>query len=161
MSLDDLLAANPPAPETAQTVVSSDRKCRRHLWVVWWLSGEDHADICARCHAERDPIRSRRGKSARRKGNDYERELAQRLGGVKVGHFGGPEDVRHGMFVVQAKVRGNFPSWQWDELVKLPRTGGRVPILVVADSPGPGHRRRAMVVISLDDWVDLHGETVP
>jgi len=164
--LDTLLAANPPATETAVSVVRSDRRCRRHQWVergtLHVIDG--HAtDItsdgwyCLRCRVERDPVRSRRGKSASRRGKDYERTLAQRLGGVKVGHHGGPEDVRAGMFSVQSKVKKAFPEWQWDELVKLPRTGGRIPLLVVAKAGAPKH---AIVVLSLDDWVDLHGVTI-
>jgi hypothetical protein len=31
--------------------------------------------------------------------------------------------------------------------------------LVVTDAPGPGHRRRAMVILDLDDWADLHAGT--
>jgi len=135
-------------------------KCRRHEWVVALLDvalGEPHPVRCLNCDKPRDIVRSRRGKSASRRGKDYERALAQSLGGVKVGHLGGPEDVRAGMFNVQSKVRKAFPEWQWNELAKLPRTGGKVPLLVVADAPGPGYRRRAMVVLTLSDWVDLHG----
>jgi hypothetical protein len=112
---------------------------------------------CARCGVVRDDTRSRRGKSARRRGNDYERDVAAALGGVKVGMYGGPVDVQTPLLNVQVKVRGAFPSWMTDELAKLPRTGGRVPTLVVADTPGQGRRRRALVVMSLDDFRELHG----
>ncbi len=148
--LDAALAATTPAPETAISTATV-RRCRKHEWA--------NLDVvrCLRCRKVYDPVVSRRGKSARRRGNDYERELAARLGGPKVGHFGGPDDVRAGMFNVQAKVRANFPGWMDDELRKLPRTGGRVPVLVVADSPGQGRKRRAIVVVSLEDWTALHG----
>jgi hypothetical protein len=153
--IDTALAAHPPLPETARSVTVTDRKCKRHDWGILHVGD---SPVCNRCFAIRDLTKSVRGKSARRRGNDYERELAARLGGTKVGHLGLPEDVRAGMFVVQSKVRGNFPSWMTDELAKLPRTDGRIPLLVVADVPGPGHRRRAIVVLSLDDWCDLHGD---
>jgi hypothetical protein len=42
----------------------------------------------------------------------------------------------------------------------IPRTGGRIPVLIVGDAPGPGHRRRAFVVLELGDFRDLHGEDV-
>ena len=47
-----------------------------------------------------------------------------------------------------------------DELAKLPRTGGRVPLLVVADAPGSSGKRTALVVVGLADWIGLHGPTV-
>jgi hypothetical protein len=37
-------------------------------------------------------------------------------------------------------------------------TADQTPILVVADAPGPGHKRRAMVILELSDWRALHGE---
>ena len=47
----------------------------------------------------------------------------------------------------------------WAELAKLPRTGGRIPTLIVSDRPGPGHRTRRYVVRLMDDDVALHGPT--
>jgi hypothetical protein len=51
------------------------------------------------------------------------------------------------------------------ELAKLPRTGGRIPVLVVTSPPGldPSDRRKrlAIVVVTLDDWRALHGEETP
>lgn len=153
--LDEALAGTEPEPETAITVVSSDRPCRRHRWGLSTHLVETY--FCLRCGVVRDDTRSRRGKSARRRGNDYERDVAAALGGVKVGMYGGPVDVQTPLLNVQVKVRGAFPSWMTDELAKLPRTGGRVPTLVVADTPGSGRRRRALVVMSLDDFRELHG----
>jgi len=40
----------------------------------------------------------------------------------------------------------------------VPRIGGRIPILIVGDAPGPGFRRRAVVLMDLADFRDLHGE---
>jgi hypothetical protein len=153
--LDAALAAHPPLPETARTVTVTDRKCKRHAWVTW----QPDYTLCAYCGKEKDPIASRKGKSARRRGNDYERELAARLGGTKVGHHGGPEDVVTSRLVIQSKVRAAFPEWMWSELVKLPRAGGRTPVLVVAEGkPAAGQKRRALAVLSLDDFRDLHGD---
>lgn len=99
-------------------------------------------------------------KSALRAGKDAERAIAALYGGRRVGQAGGPEDVLIGdLFVVQSKVRGGsaFPGWMWDELAKLPRSGGRVPTLIVSDRPGPGHRTRRLVVRTIEDDLDLHG----
>jgi hypothetical protein len=38
----------------------------------------------------------------------------------------------------------------------VPVNAGQTPLLVVTDAPGPGHRRRAMVILDIDDWADLH-----
>ena len=51
------------------------------------------------------------------------------------------------------------------ELAKLPRTDGRVPLLIVTSPPGldPHDRRKrlAIAVVTLDDWRDLHGGQEP
>lgn len=130
-------------------------KCLRHRWQHTVMADRDWWQ-CTACGAPRDPVRSRRGRTARSRGNRRELELARSLGGVKVGHHGGPEDVRVGMFNVQSKVRAAFPGWMWDELAKLPRADGRIPLLVVTDAPGPGRKRRAIAIVTLDDWRDLH-----
>ena len=105
-----------------------------------------------------DPERSRRGRSNRRRGNDFERALAAELAGRRVGQYGEPADVVTPLFAVQAKVGGCFSERYWRWLSALPRSGGRTPILIVGDAPGPGFRRRAVVVMDLADFRDLHGE---
>lgn len=137
----------------------------RHVYVPSWVFDPiENREVvfyhrCLHCGREQDEVRSARGKSNARTGKDYERQLAQRLGGRKVGHFGGPEDVTTSLFNVQSKVRKAWPAWMWTELAKLPRTGGRIPVLVVAEGkPLPGTKRRALVVVQLEDWVSLHGE---
>lgn len=148
---EPLTPANPAAP--------GPRKCRRHVWVL-----DPVADItrCARCPAVRDEARSKAGRRARQRGNRYELQVARSAGGVKVGHHGGPEDVLVGMFVVQTKyfAPGRFPGWMADELAKLPRTLGRVPLLIVGEAAGRGRKGRALAIVDLADWIGLHGETV-
>ena len=105
-----------------------------------------------------DPAKVRRGRTSLRAGKDAERAIAKSYGGTRVGQYGGPADVTVGeLFIVQSKAGARFPSWMWDELAKLPRTGGRIPTLIVSDRPGPGHRTRRLVVRTLDDDLDLHG----
>jgi len=48
--------------------------------------------------------KSKRGKRARNKGNAFEREVAARLGGVRVGRYGGKTDVQSDWIVAQCKV---------------------------------------------------------
>jgi hypothetical protein len=105
-----------------------------------------------------DPARSRRGRSNRRRGHDFERTLAAELAGRRVGQYGGPADVLTPLFAVQAKVGGCFSERYWRWLSAMSRSGGRVPLLIVGDAPGPGRRRRTVVVMELGDFRDLHGE---
>ena len=136
----------------------------RHRW-EWEQVGvvngfATYGDKC-RCGVIKDAAKSRKGRSARNRGNRRELELARSLGGTKVGHYGGPEDVRVGLLNAQSKVRKAFPYWMTTELAKLPRTGGRLPALIVTDSPGSGIKRRCIVVMVLEDFAELHGPVEP
>ena len=106
-----------------------------------------------------DPERARRGKNNRSRGNAIEREIGKRLGLRRVGQYGGPEDRSNELFVVQVQSGGSFPERLWTWLKAVPSNAGQTPLLVVTDAPGPGHRRRAVVVLDIDDWIDLHGPT--
>jgi hypothetical protein len=153
--------------------LAGELRRHRHRWWMPPIVGPDaarysfgaNAPICAICEKPRDEVKSKRGRSARSRGNRRELELARALGVDKTGHFGGPDDMRgkDGMFVYQSKVRAAFPTWMTAELAKLPRTGDRVPVLIVTGPPGldPSDRRKriAIAVVTLDDWRDLHQET--
>jgi hypothetical protein len=142
--------------------LAGELRRHRHRWETYFGEGEAF-DCCATCGKHKDPLVSKRGLNARKRGNRRELELARALGATKTGHFGGPDDVRGGMFVYQSKVRAAFPTWMTAELAKLPRTGDRVPVLIVTGPPGldPSDRRKriAIAVVTLDDWRDLHQET--
>jgi hypothetical protein len=125
------------------------RKCH-HDW---------YANACRRCGVIQNPVLVRRGRTSLRAGKDAERAIAKLYpDGVRTGQFGGPDDVLVGdLFVIQSKAGGWFSERVWSELAKLPRTGGRIPTLVVSDRPGPGHRTRRYVVRMIEDDLDLHG----
>jgi hypothetical protein len=126
------------------------RRCRRHVWV-----SDGVRTRCERCNRERSEPAAARGRSARRRGNDFERELARKLGLVRVGQYGGPEDLTSDWLVVQSKVRRRFPDWIWDALPPAP--AGQTRAVAIADAPGPGRRRRVLVCVPLEDWAALHG----
>lgn len=167
----DAIAFEEVTPPTFAGSAGLRARCRRHDWVTRAVDTSKWAGMpidqtlatetfCARCGTVRDEVRARRGKSARSRGNAYERELAKKLGGKRTGMYGGPDDVTvNDLFVIQSKVRKAWPQWMADELAKLPRTGGRIPLLVVANAPGSAFRRRALVVVELGDWLSLHGPT--
>lgn len=117
----------------------------------------EHCGAWPKTKHDRTCPKAKRARAARSKGNRRELEIANALGGEKVGMYGGPEDVRTPLLNVQSKVRKAFPYWMTTELAKLPRTGGRLPALVVTDAPGKGHERESVVVMSLADFTELHG----
>jgi hypothetical protein len=149
MNLDDLpFHDGHESPATANGAKGA-RPCRRHDW---------YANACRRCGVMENPVTVRRGRTSLRAGKDAERAIARAYGGTRTGQAGGPDDVVVGdLFVIQSKAGGWFSERVWAELAKLPRSGGRIPTLVVSDRPGPGHRTRRYVVRTIEDDLDLHG----
>lgn len=105
-----------------------------------------------------DPAKSRRGKNARNRGNAFERELAAKLNGKRVGMFGGKTDVETDFAVIQAKVGKSYPERLDSWLRQLKPRSDQLAVLVVGDSPGPGTRRRALAIIDLDDFIEWFGK---
>lgn len=99
---------------------------------------------------------TRRGRTARQRGNAFEREVARKLGGRRVGQYGEKVDVEgpHGLRV-QAKNGGSFPERLDRWLREIPVTAEELRAVVVGDAPGPGHLRRSLIVLDLDDFVRL------
>jgi hypothetical protein len=151
IELDDIpdLFPKPTPPSPAATPA----KCRRHVW----LSFPDGSQLCDRCRVVRDPVMARRGKNNRNRGNAIEREVGKALGLRRVGQYGGPDDLTGELFAVQVKSGGSFSERYWSWLKAVPANAGQTPLLVVTDAPGAGHRRRALVVLELDEWIALHG----
>jgi hypothetical protein len=108
-----------------------------------------------------DPVRSRRGKNARNRGNAYEREVAARLNGTRVGWAGGPTDVSTGVYDIQCKVGGSYPERIDGWLRKVPFRYEKLRGVVLGDSPGPGTRRRSLIVFDLEEFADFFAETQP
>ncbi len=152
--LDALLENQPIAPPTLAGEPTA-RKCRRHLWIFTATPVK-----CIRCQALYDPAASRRGKNNRSRGNAIEREVAAQLGLRRVGQFGGPDDIKGAMFAGQVKSGAAFSEKLWRWLKAVPVDASQTAILVITDAPGPGHRRRAVVVVDLADWIGLHGPEV-
>lgn len=102
--------------------------------------------------------RSRRGRTARNRGNSFEREVAKRLNGQRVGQFGGKTDVAADWIAVQCKVGGAYSERYDAWLRSITVKGDQLAALVVGDSPGPGTRRRTMIVLDLDDFIAWFGK---
>ena len=148
--------------DSPATVNVTTRRCRRHDWaLVHRFEMEPIVTECARCGRRRDDITARRGKNNRARGNAIEREIGHRIGLRRVGMYGGPDDLSGEMFAVQVKSGGSFSERYWAWLKALPVTASQTPLLVVTDAPGPGRKRRAVVVLDIEDWIALHGPVEP
>jgi len=175
--LDTALAATSPAPETARSVVRSDRKCRPHQWGLWKATKEgvvvQEEVICLRCWTPKDPVRSRRGKSSRRLGADQERRIERVYGPRKVGEYGDAIDLLGRDFAWQSKAtRDPMPRWleAIDEPVlrlqtdivrasvaaMLPILGSRYP-LVIQSWVRNGTPTRDRIWVAGIHWQHLHG----
>jgi hypothetical protein len=97
--------------------------------------------------------------NSRNRGNAIEREIAHKLGLKRVGMYGGPDDIGSAAqpFIGQVKSGKSFPERLYRWLKALPSNANQTPILVMTDAPGPGVRRRALVIVTLEDWIQLHG----
>lgn len=149
---DPLTPANPAA-------TGQPRRCTRHVWVPYPTPAEGGpTEWCSRCSRWRDATMTRRGRNNRSRGNAIEREVAASLGMRRVGQYGGPDDARGLLFAAQVKSGGTYPERLHRWLKAVPVDAGQTAILIVTDAPGPGHKRRALVILDLADWRDLHGE---
>jgi hypothetical protein len=140
---------------TPPNLGAAPKRCRRH---EWWggTRGSVSYVTCSRCGKRLDQVASRRGRNNRSRGNAIEREIGKRLGLRRVGQYGGPDDLTGELFAAQVKSGGAFSERLWSWLKAVPVNAGQTPLLVVTDAPGPGHRRRAVVILDIDDWADLH-----
>jgi hypothetical protein len=135
------------------------RKCLRHDWRTRLSDG---LVCCFRCGRIKDDAVSRRGRNNRARGNSIERSVGKQLGLKRVGQYGGPTDVGNAAEPFRVSVKsgsGYFSERYWDQLKRQTVTASQTALLVVTDAPGPGHRRRAMVVLDLADWLSLHGSS--
>jgi hypothetical protein len=105
--------------------------------------------------------KSRRGRTARNRGNAYERSVAQRLGARRVGQYGGAEDVASDWLVVQCKVGGAYPERIDGWLRRLPANAAQLRAVVIGDAPGPGTKRRELIVLDFEDFVAWFGKGLP
>jgi hypothetical protein len=106
-----------------------------------------------------DPAASRRGRTSRNRGNAYEREVAAKLGGRRVGQYGDETDVDvPGWLKVQCKNGTSYPERidRWLRAIVAP--AGTLRAVVFGDAPGPGRKRRSLIVLDLDEFAARYGD---
>jgi hypothetical protein len=166
--LDELLKDQPIAAPTLAGA-PTERKCRRHVW--GWI--EVHHELsgnvspvpdldgwrCARCGKPKNEIRSRRGKSSRRLGNDGERRSEKRYGWRKTGEFGGIDDLVGTLHVVQQKTTRSAPPLRWKGIFARldERAAGRIPLILLSFVRA-GVDTEDFVIVRGKDWLALHGK---
>ena len=87
-------------------------------------------------------------------GKRNERALAKRIGGEGEGIFGG-EDIRQGMFSIEAKSRKRYSIKKHLDQAIRNCPENKIPLLILHEHAK--HRDNDMVVLRLKDWEDLHG----
>jgi len=104
--------------------------------------------------------KSKRGARARNKGNAFERECAAKLGGVRVGMYGGKVDIQTDWLVAQLKCGNGTYSERYDGWLRsVNGNANQISALIVGDSPGAGTKRRTMIVFDFEDFIALMGKT--
>ena len=126
--------------------------CRRHRWSAG-------GGTCLTCGVVRDEAKSRRGRTSSTRGKRIQRQRVEGLGGLNLAGNNENLDGIGEMFRYESKSGQSFPERPWRWLTGIPVAAGQVPVLIITDTPGPGHRARSVVMVTYDDWRDLHGET--
>lgn len=150
-------------PPADQTIVVPTPRRHRHVWEPRWQNLDNAGTeiivtACKLCPAIRDEVKARRGKNSRDYGNRAELAVARKYGGVKVGHAGGPVDVRGAEFNVQVKTHRRPPPAEWRKAF-----GGmnanleRIPRLLLRFVQAGGQPPDDYFVIRADDWLRWFG----
>jgi len=168
--LDALLAANPPTPESAVTLVRSEPR-HRHIWHTYMrLPGDEiitecHVKSCGKLWVEQ-AAQSRRGRSSDRLGKDNERRIQKVYGPRKIGQYGDPVDHVGRVFKWQSRASRTTPQlWlsRIDAPVSLPDPPEWVTVPLNAMSPYYVElapllvRSFVKVGVGTRDWVFLRG----
>lgn len=145
--------------ETERPATAPPRKCRRHEWQKTWLANQSEpVYICVRCPAVRDESRARRGRQSRNYGNRAELSMARTYGGRKVGHAGGPVDVRGKEFSTQVKTHRRLPPLEWRKAFAGMAQSEGVPRLLLRFVLGQsGQGTEDYFVLPAKAWLDWFG----
>ncbi len=156
-ALDRALAEQETA---AATPTGAASRSHRHTWAPSWTHGAQGAYVCTRkgCGKVRDEVAARRGKNSRSYGNRAELSAARLYGGQKVGHAGGPVDIRGAEWHVQVKTHRRLPPAEWRKVfAALEASSDRLPRLLLRFLPGPGLPPIDYFVIPGKAWLDWWG----
>ena len=129
------------------------RKCRHPRYQRLKVDG---IDTCGGCSHVFDPIRQRRSKNNRKRGNAEELTVARRVGGRKMGPIGLPWDVEMpGYARIQVRKYATPQSLRAiaSELARI-GSGQEMPGYVWIE---PGRGGSKLIVFDLDEFAMRHG----
>lgn len=156
--LDELLADQPIAPPTlagaeGRRPCGHSRSLRTPNVGGGWT---------CRCGKVVSVQRVRAGKRSRRRGNNGELRSRDRYGWIRVGQYGGIDDLLGERFIVQQKTtKANPPATFTGNFTRLDeRAGGRVS-LVLLSYVRQGVAADDYIVIRGRDWLALMGRDEP
>lgn len=146
----------------SDVVVPTPRK-HRHVWFRFQAASEtgpgEEWTGCLRCPAIRDETKARRGKQSRNYGNRAELAVARTYGGTKIGHAGGPVDVRGTDWNTQVKTHRRKPPREWTSAFQaMSANRERMPRLLLRFVLGPGIAPDDYFVVRGSDWLLWHGK---
>ena len=128
--------------------------CARHAWGP----PVDGVVTCTRCPKVRDEMARTRNMRNAKRGKAIQRKRIEALGGM---NLQGNKENHDGIglaFSYESKSGGAFSQRYWRWLQGIPVRGDQTRVLIVTETPGPGRRAHAYVVVDYDQWRDLHGE---
>ena len=117
----------------------------------------EHCGTEGKQRHDRTCPKAKRARNNRNRGNSYERSVAKRLGVERVGQYGGKQDVAGDWIAVQCKVGSMFPERPWTWLQELPAKADQLRAVVIGDAPGGGSKRREVIVLDLEDFIEWFG----
>lgn len=121
--------------------------------IVPGVAGIGGGYYCTKCQGFVSKEKSLRGKRANRRGRRESARIAKDIGGKNHEVEGQKYDVTNDLYVVQSKKdKGLFSERHWRFLSEIPREGGRTPVLIVKDAPGPGTKVRGYAVMTVQDF---------
>ena len=149
--MNDLADFWPPTPVDDRALERSPRLCNHPR-------RDRQGQTCGRCGHVLDEKRQRRGRQSRNYGNRAELAVARKYGGQKVGHAGGPVDVRGKDFNTQVKTHRRLPPGEWTKaFAKLEASRERIPRLLLRFVMGAGVAPQDYFVFRADDFLDWFG----
>lgn len=160
---DAILDASWPPPD-APDPIPSGRKCRhprdqRIPGAVIEGTSKRAGWRCDSCGHVSDATRGRRGKQSRNYGNRAELAVARTYGGTKIGHAGGPVDVRGTDWNTQVKTHRRKPPTEWVKAFGAMNANlERMPRLLLRFVLGPGQQPDDYFVVRGSDWLAWHGK---
>jgi hypothetical protein len=158
--LDALLEGQPVEPPTLAGALGKPKCGRRHQWerIADPVSGIGMWR-CFRCGTVRDEVKARRGKTSRNYGTRAELKVARTYGGEKIGHAGGPVDVRGKDWNTQVKTHRRLPPAEWRKAFgAMEASGERLPRLLLRFVLGPGLPPDDYIVVPGKAWLDWFGK---